>query len=284
MLKTVVVLVGVLFSTSSSALIDYAKQNEWAGACNAKDSKKQTPVDVITPKTNTEVDGKFVELSVGDGLAASNENSDNFIKIKFAKTITYKIPGLENTEGTVAQLHMHWGAKDTEGSEHWMDGKQYAAEIHLVTSYGSDGKYAVVNRFFKVGAENAQVAQMIASAEATGDKRSITGFNLTAFYPNDMKDVITYEGGLTTPTCDEIVHWVVVPEPLTISSAQLAKLRTVKLGDGTGTAVTYNWRNKQALNDRTFKHFKLKTKKSASAATLASPLLILVAVIVNAFQ
>ena len=50
----------------------------------------------------------------------------------------------------VAQLHLHWGAEDTEGSEHWLDGKQFSAECHLVTSYGTEGKYAVVNRFFKV--------------------------------------------------------------------------------------------------------------------------------------
>ena len=37
----------------------------------------------------------------GDGLAASNANDLSGIKIKFDKTITYKIPGLDNTEGTV---------------------------------------------------------------------------------------------------------------------------------------------------------------------------------------
>ena len=50
----------------------------------------------------------------------------------------------------MAQLHLHWGAEDTEGSENWLDGKQFSAEAHLVTSYGNDGNYAVVNRFFKV--------------------------------------------------------------------------------------------------------------------------------------
>ena len=62
---------------------------------------------------------------------------------------------------------------------------------------------------------------------------------------------------------------------------QLAKLRAVKLGDGAGDAKTFNWRNKQDLNDRTFKHYKMKT--SASAATVISPLLALMAVMVNVF-
>ena len=63
---------------------------------------------------------------------------------------------------------------------------------------------------------------------------------------------------------------------------QLAKLRTLKLGVGTGAAKTYNWRNKQALNGRSFTCLEQKT--SASAAILASPLLVLVAVIFNAIH
>jgi len=275
MLKAAAVVFLVFVVYNSEAAFDYTKQNEWAGSCNNADSKKQSPVDVITPESSTKVDGKFVELSVGDSLAATNENDDDVIKIKFSKTITYKIPGLDNTEGTVAQLHVHWGSKDTDGSEHLLDGKQYVFETHLVTSYGSDGKYAVVNRFFKVGAANAEVAKLLKSAKATGDERKIADFNLTAIYPSDIKDVITYEGSLTTPTCDEIVHWVIVPEPLTVSTEQLAELRTVKLGDGTGSAKAYNFRDKQALNGRSFTHLK-----ASAAHLISSPLLILLAAMI----
>ena len=30
---------------------------------------------------------------------------------------------------TTAQLHLHWGSANTNGSEHFLDGKQYAAEV-----------------------------------------------------------------------------------------------------------------------------------------------------------
>jgi hypothetical protein len=30
------------------------------------------------------------------------------------------------------QFHFHWGKNDNEGSEHLVDGKSYAAELHLV--------------------------------------------------------------------------------------------------------------------------------------------------------
>lgn len=264
----------------SEAAFDYAKQGEWGGVCNKAESKKQSPVDVITPETSTEVEGKLFELSVSGNkklISATNKDDEDVIKIAFSDTITYKIPGLDNVEGTVAQLHVHWGSKNTEGAEHLLDGNKFAFESHLVTSYGNDGKYAVLNRFFKVGAENNEVTKMLTSAKAkTKDDRKISNFNLTAIYPSDIKEVIIYEGSLTTPDCNEIVHWVIIPEPLTISAAQLAELRTVKLGDGSAPAKTYNFREKQALNGRTFK--RIKVKSSASAAAFSAPLLLLLAV------
>ena len=71
------------------------------------------------------------------------------------------------------------------------------------------------------GAENAEIAKMIASQKASGADRAISEFNLAALYPDTISSVITYSGGLTTPNCDEIVHWVIVPEPLTISAEQV---------------------------------------------------------------
>ena len=35
----------------------------------------------------------------------------------------------------------------------------------------------------------------------------------------------TYEGGLTTPTCNEVVRWINMETPLTLSAAQLAIFR-----------------------------------------------------------
>ena len=30
------------------------------------------------------------------------------------------------------QLHFHWGSKDTQGSEHTIDGKEFPMELHMV--------------------------------------------------------------------------------------------------------------------------------------------------------
>ena len=55
-----VLLFGVVYSGGS---VDYDKQDEWTGTCNLAESKKQSPVDVITPQSSSELDGKFVDLS-----------------------------------------------------------------------------------------------------------------------------------------------------------------------------------------------------------------------------
>ena len=69
----------------------------------------------------------------------------------FSSWIFDKHPELNLTSvSQVAQLHLHWGAIDTEGSEHLLDGIRYPAEAHLVTSYGDGSKYAVINRFFTI--------------------------------------------------------------------------------------------------------------------------------------
>ena len=42
----------------------------------------------------------------------------------------------------------------------------------------------------------------------------------------DLDDYFYYEGSLTTPTCDEVVQWIVYEEPIEISQEQVCDQRT----------------------------------------------------------
>ena len=42
------------------------------------------------------------------------------------------IGGPLDGEYELLQFHVHWGSEETRGSEHTIDGKNYAAELHLV--------------------------------------------------------------------------------------------------------------------------------------------------------
>jgi len=57
-----------------------------------------------------------------------------------------------------------------------------------------------------------------------------------------------YKGGLTTPTCDEVVLWTVFAGSVPISEAQLNQFRT--LTDSNGVTLNDNYRPPQALNGR----------------------------------
>ena len=95
---------------------------------------------------------------------------------------------------------------------------------------------------------------------SSGAKFDVTGFKL-----NDLIDPVvktpngrysTYDGGLTTPTCNEVVKWINFMTPLKISSAQLKLFRT--LIDGKDKNIVDNFRSPQPLNGRTVGHFRIE--------------------------
>ena len=62
----------------------------------------------------------------------------------------------------------------------------------------------------------------------------------------------TYSGSLTTPGCNEVVHWINILTPLKISSAQLQAFRML---DGAHGDIVNNYRPPQPLNGREVKFF-----------------------------
>merc|ERR1712121_554136 len=72
---------------------------------------------------------------------------------------------------------------------------------------------------------------------------------LMQLIPANPGDYYYYQGGLTTPTCDEVVLWTNYVATIPISEAQLNKLRVLK--DSSGTTLNDNYRPPQPLNART---------------------------------
>ena len=67
------------------------------------------------------------------------------------------------------------------------------------------------------------------------------------FLPSDLS-YYHYSGSLTTPLCDEIVQWFVLKAISRIPSDFLEQLRQLK--DNHAEEMTFNFRDLQALNDR----------------------------------
>jgi len=135
----------------------------------------------------------------------------------------------------VAQFHYH------APSEHTIDGKSFAAEIHIVHK-NADGQLAVVGILLKEGAENKAFAPFINNlpVEKTDAKDAGAKINAADFLPT-AQTTYRYSGSLTTPPCSEGVSWLVMTTPVELSSAQLNKLDAL---------FENNNRPVQKLNDR----------------------------------
>lgn len=136
----------------------------------------------------------------------------------------------------VLQFHYH------APSEHAVDGKLYAAELHIVHKNAA-GELAVVGILFEEGAENAAFAELLAHLPAEESPETDAGFkvNATDFLP-EVQTTFRYSGSLTTPPCSEGVSWFVMTSPIQLSADQIAAFEHVHEG---------NNRPVQPLNTRT---------------------------------
>ncbi|HNB51238.1 MAG TPA: carbonic anhydrase family protein [Anaerolineales bacterium] len=136
----------------------------------------------------------------------------------------------------VLQFHYH------APSEHAVDGKLYAAELHIVHQ-NAEKQLAVVGLLIEEGAENAAFTELLAHLPAEESPETDAGFKIdaTAFLP-EVQTTFRYSGSLTTPPCSEGVSWFVMTSPIQLSADQIAAFEHVHEG---------NNRPVQPLNTRT---------------------------------
>ncbi|CAM1330275.1 CA2 (predicted) [Pycnogonum litorale] len=142
----------------------------------------------------------------------------------------------------LVQFHSHWGKLDDKGSEHTVNGKQYAAEIHFV-HYNSD-KYtnfeqaatqpdglAVLGVFLQLGGSNHKELSKLTS-ELDKVKSKDVEFEIEIdpikLFPKEDRSYWTYDGSLTTPPCHESVTWLIYKTPIEISWEQLQTFRQLE--------------------------------------------------------
>jgi len=164
-----------------------------------------------------------------------------------------------------AQIHFHWGADDSKGSEHLVGDTQYPMEMHLVhykathSNIGdalAEGAYdslAVIGIFFQVSEERNPALDMllphleqIKAAETT---TAATPFPISSFlWMGDMNNFYRYNGSLTTPGCFEFVQWTVMKEPVPVTVDQLEAFRQLLTKEA--EPLVDNFRPVQKLGER----------------------------------
>eukprot|EP00076_Gallus_gallus_P044152 XP_025009690.1 carbonic anhydrase 12 isoform X2 [Gallus gallus] len=199
-------------------------------------------------------------------------------------------------EYTASQLHLHWGNRNkSEGSEHTVSGKHFAAEVHIV-HYNSE-KYpdiaaamdkanglAVLAILLEIGPFNPsyeKIFRHFRNVKYKDQMVHVPGFNVQELLPDRPDEYYRYEGSLTTPPCYPSVLWTVFRHPVKISQEQLLALETAmyctESDDPEPLEMVNNFRNVQEFRERlVFISFREGVLVSVVIACIVGVLLFLV--------
>jgi len=262
----------------------------------------QSPIDLDSSKAVMMDPGPITMVGYNLEQMGRINNNGHTLGFTFVNASTPYIMGGRLPAGDrfeFLQLHWHWGSDSSKGSEHTMDGKEYPIEVHLVhvnTKYYVDGAasnenfakpdgLAVIGIFYEVSTEdNANLTNIVSKVNEVADyiqlrrkrKQGRADINevdldmnlrLDSFLPADTTQYYYYQGGLTTPNCDEAVLWTNMKSTQTISEAQLEVFRTMT--DNDGTSLNNNYRPPQPLNARTI----YSTGTTAASSNIITDLL-----------
>ena len=124
---------------------------------------------------------------------------------------------LDGRPFSLLQFHFH------HPSEHAVDGRRHAMEVHFV--HGSDsGALAVLAVFFEEGAHNAALAPIWDVMPSEAGPEVLTGATIVPeqLLPAD-RSYYRYLGSQTTPPCSERVIWTVYRRTIAASRRQIAQ-------------------------------------------------------------
>ncbi|XP_062616348.1 carbonic anhydrase 2-like isoform X2 [Saccostrea cucullata] len=226
----------------------------WYNSYPIAKGERQSPIDISTK--SCEVDNKLCsrpfQVNYATEKNAEVSNTGSSIKFQVKETSVLRGGPLEG-EWRLEQFHLHWGSSNDRGSEHTIDGKTYAAELHLVhwnaNKYSSFGEaadkpdgLAVIGFMVNVGKEHGgfktltDVCRKIQEPGAT--VRLDKDFNPSCML-GKTEHYWTYPGSLTTPPLYESVTWILCSDVLEISQAQMDALRSLKFKNGKAMVDNY---------------------------------------------
>jgi len=283
-----------LSSTAQAASWDYSNNSYWQtqGYPECGGNGKQSPIDIdtslATQMTLVEDDFANFTFSVGYKIVTSGpliNDGGHTLKFSVDESHGARISGGPlNNSYILNQFHLHWGSTNGQGSEHTLNGEMFDGELHLVhynAAYdnishalweGLPNGLAVVGIFLKeitmwdqeMGVQDSNTVNSLRmgamelsrpwygpSAPSADIEVRLIDFISSI---SDLTGLYHYEGSLTTPTCNEIVQWLVLDKPLLLrKNGLLPALRKNK--DSYGNYIQDNYRPVQDNTGRTLWHF-----------------------------
>ncbi|KAL6059077.1 hypothetical protein STEG23_024070 [Scotinomys teguina] len=203
---------------------------DWTGDCQ---KTHQSPINIITAEAKENPSLKrFTFTGYNQKKERVVKNDGHSVKMMLEDGV-YIAGGDLPTQYRAVQLHLHWSQDSHRGSEHSLDGKHFAMEMHVVHEKGtssnegqdSKDKNAVLAFMVEVGDEVNEGFQPLVEALSNISKpntNTTVESCLQDMLPKKEKLVhyFRYLGSLTTPNCDETVIWTVFKEPIKLHKDQ----------------------------------------------------------------
>ena len=190
---------------------------KWGGldAANAVCSAggQQSPIDITAP-----ISARQPPLKIGWSKRPDTiVNNGHTIQLDFAEGNTLH---MGDRRYTLKQFHFH------HPSEHFIDGKRFAMELHFVHA-GTDG-LAVIGVLMVAGKPNAMFKKIVSNMpqEESSPVPADPAIHPGGLLP-PQRAYYHYEGSLTTPPCSETVDWIVLTHPIEVDEGDIARFATL---------------------------------------------------------
>ncbi|XP_066194692.1 carbonic anhydrase 9-like [Sylvia atricapilla] len=242
----------------------YEDLKHWSMDYSDCGGNEQSPINVDSAQAIFSPDLRPIQLS-GYSLPANEQlklkNNGHTVVLDLPETLA--LTGGYTQQYRAVQLHLHWGSSLGPGSEHTVNGRRFAAEIHVVhynTKYDSfkeamvhpDG-LAVLGAFLEVGhGENQyyrEILKHLPEIQEVGQETLVSGFNIAGLLPANLKLYFHYNGSLTTPPCYQTVKWTVFNQTVLLSRHQMSML-VLTLRTPENKLLQNNYRPVQNLHGR----------------------------------
>ena len=212
--------------------------NSWADLhpdyALCRDGQAQSPIDIQNPSP-VELPNLTVEYVTAAVRIIRHEHVVDVIDNGHTIQVNYdegSVLSVGDESFELAQYHFH------APSEHTVDGRHSAMEMHLVHQAES-GELAVLGVLIEEGMHNPAFDVVWAELpDEVGEEIHLehVTVNVDDLLPTD-RSTFRYQGSLTTPPCSEGVSWLVMVDPIELSAEQIGQFTAIFPGNNRPTQV-----------------------------------------------
>ncbi|XP_052796312.1 carbonic anhydrase-related protein 10-like isoform X2 [Mya arenaria] len=210
--------------------------------------KNQSPVNIEPRELLFDPALKHIEFQ-GEMITGTVINNGVDLTVDVNNTGQYKPVNISlgplSYTYTIAQIKLHFGFWDGQGSEHSVNGEFFDGEVHII-AYNSDvysnlthahkspRGVVILAAFLQIGrrsdTEFSIITELSKLVLYKGQRARLKSLDIISMLPK-TDNYITYEGSFTQPGCYETVTWIVLNRPIQITTEQMANLRELRQRD-----------------------------------------------------